>query len=224
VRRGQQPAARPSFPGYPAVGLFVVALAAVSYLWRMVVPLGQDVDILLPALAFPTIAYLPQYLGLFMVGILAKRRGWLDGLPSSAGALGILAVLAAMVLLFPLALTGQLLNIGFTGDAAFQGDGSWASAAYALWDSIVAVGMSLATIVLFRTWFNGTSALGRVLAENSYAVYVIHATLLVYVAYLLRDLALPALVMFVLVSAIVVPACFAVAWLIRRVPLVAKVL
>jgi glucan biosynthesis protein C len=53
---------------------------------------------------------------------------------------------------------------------------------------------------------------------------VIHATLLVYVAYLLRDLALPALVMFVLVSAIVVPACFAVAWLIRRVPLVAKVL
>jgi glucan biosynthesis protein C len=224
VRRGRQPAARPSFPGYPAVGLFVVALAAVSYLWRMVVPLGQDVDILLPALAFPTIAYLPQYLGLFMVGTLAKRRGWLDELPSSAGAIGMLAVLAAMVLLFPLALTGQPLNVAFTGDAAFQGGGSWASAAYALWDSTVAVGMSLAAVVAFRTWFNGRNALGRVLSENSYAVYVIHATLLVYVAYVLRDLALPALVMFVLVSAIVVPACFAVAWLIRRVPVVAKVL
>jgi peptidoglycan/LPS O-acetylase OafA/YrhL len=213
-----------SFPGYPAIGLFIVGLAAVSFVLRMIVPLGQDVDVVLPALAFPTIAYLPQYLGMFIVGILAGRRGWLDGLPSSAGALGILAVLAAMVLLFPLALTGQPLNVAFTGDAAFQGGGSWASAAYTLWDSIMAVGMSLAAIVAFRTWFNGRNALGRVLAENSYAVYVIHATLLVYIAYALRDLELPALAMFVLVSVIAVPACFAVAWLIRRVPLVAKVL
>ena len=112
----------------------------------------------------------------------------------------------------------------FIPDAVFQGGGTWQSAAYALWDSIVAVGMSLAAITLFRARFNGTSPLGRLMAENSYAVYVIHATLLVYIAYALRDLALPALAMFVVVSAIAVPVCFAVAWLIRRVPLVARVL
>jgi glucan biosynthesis protein C len=225
VRRHQTPSAsHGSFPGYPAIGLFVLALAATSYAWRMVVPLGQDVDIVLPALAFPTIAYLPQYLGLFVVGIVANRRGWLEALPSSVGVIGFVAALASLVLVFPLALTGEPLTVAFTPDAVFQGGGTWQSAAYALWDSITAVGMSLAVITLFRARFNGTSALGRLLAENSYAVYVIHATLLVYIAYALRDLALPALVMFVVVSAIAVPVCFAVAWLIRRIPLVAKVL
>jgi glucan biosynthesis protein C len=221
---GRPPASRSAFPGYPAIVLFVLGLAAVSYLWRTVVPLGQDVEIVLPALAFPTIAYLPQYLGMFLIGILASRRGWLDALPPSAGIVGFVAALAATILLLPLALTGHPFSVSFGGDQLFQGGGSWPSAAYALWDSIMAVGMTLAAIVLFRAWFNGTSALGRALADNSYAVYVIHATVLVYVAYLLRGLTLPAVAMFVLVSAIVVPACFALAWLIRRVPVVAKVL
>jgi peptidoglycan/LPS O-acetylase OafA/YrhL len=225
VRESVEPSpADGSFPGYLVIGLFVVGLAAVSYVLRMVVPLGKDVDVVLPALAFPTIAYLPQYLAMFIVGIMASRRGWLEALPSSAGVVGFVAVLAALVLLFPLALTGQPFVVEFIPDASFQGGGSWPSAAYALWDSITVVGMSLAAITLFRARFNRASALGRLLAENSYAVYVIHATLLVYIAYALRDLALPALAMFVLVSVIAVPACFAVAWLIRRIPLVAKVL
>jgi glucan biosynthesis protein C len=213
-----------SFPGSVVIGAFVVGLAAASYVLRMVIPLGEDVDVVLPALAFPTIAYLPQYLAMFIVGILASRRGWLEALPSSAGVAGLVVVLAALVLLFPLALTDQPFVVEFLPEASFQGGGSWPSAAYALWDSITVVGMSLAAITLFRARFNRASALGRLLAENGYAVYVIHATLLVYIAYALRDLALPALAMFLIVSLIAVPACFAVAWLIRRIPLVAKVL
>jgi glucan biosynthesis protein C len=222
--RGMPRNAQDAFPGSPAIGLFVLGLAVASYLWRMVVPLGQDVDVVLPALAFPTIAYLPQYLSLFVLGIVARRRGWLDALPLSAGVVGFVAVLAAMVLLFPVALTGRPFAVEFIPDAVFQGGGTWQSAAYALWDSIVAVGMSLAAITFFRARFSGTSALGTLAAQNSYAVYVIHATLLVYIAYALRDLSLPALLMFVVVSVITVPACFAVAWLIRRIPVVAKVL
>ena len=62
-----------------------------------------------------------------------------------------MAVLAALVLLFPLVLTGQPFVVEFLPNAWFQGGGSWPSAAYALWDSITVVGMSLVAITLFPT-------------------------------------------------------------------------
>ena len=48
-----------SKPGYLWLGIFILALAAVSYLVRMVIPMGKTL------LGFPTLSYLPQYLGFF---------------------------------------------------------------------------------------------------------------------------------------------------------------
>ena len=145
-------------------------------------------------------------------------------LPASAGLAGFLAALVASVLLFPLALTGRWFVVAFGTTSAFVGNGTWQSAAYALWDSTMAVGLSLAALVVFRRWFNNDGAFGRFLAANSYAVYVIHAPLVVYVCFALHVLALPALVKFAVAAVIVLPVCFAVAWAIRRVPPVRRVL
>jgi fucose 4-O-acetylase-like acetyltransferase len=51
-----------SLPGYRLIGIFILALALVSYLFRMIVPLGESVSLFVDFLSFPTIAYLPQYL------------------------------------------------------------------------------------------------------------------------------------------------------------------
>ncbi|MCA9908089.1 MAG: acyltransferase family protein, partial [Anaerolineae bacterium] len=56
-------------PGYLLVGFFILALALVSFLFRMIVPLGQEVSVFVYFLSFPTIAYLPQYLSFFILGI-----------------------------------------------------------------------------------------------------------------------------------------------------------
>jgi hypothetical protein len=50
----------------------------------------------------------------------------------------------ASLILFPLAL--------LTGGANFLGGGHWQSAAYALWDSTLAVGWFLALITFFRAY------------------------------------------------------------------------
>ncbi len=223
-RGAPSPEVPAAFPGYVAIALATLALAAVSHLLRMVVPLGRDVVVVLPGLSFPTIAYLPQYLGLFVLGVVAGRRGWLTMLPASAGLVGFLAALVASVILFPLALTGRWFVVAFGVSSAFVGNGTWQSAAYALWDSTMAVGLSLAALVVFHRWFNNDGAFGRFLATNSYAVYVIPAPLVVYVCFALHVLALPALVKFAFAAVIVLPVCFAVAWAIRRVPPVRRVL
>jgi peptidoglycan/LPS O-acetylase OafA/YrhL len=213
-----------SFPGYAAIGLFILALAAASYLLRMVIPMGREITLFVKFLNFPTVSYLPQYLSLFILGAIAYRRGWIINLPGRAGLAGLLTALVALILLFPLAVSGNFFSLEFSPSTAFTGNGHWQSAIYALWDTTMAVGLSLGFIVLFRRFFNGDGRFGRFLAQHSYAVYIIHAPILVFLAYAIRDADLPALLKFGLAAVIVIPACFAAAWIIRKIPLASKVL
>lgn len=208
-----------AMPGYAAIAAFVIALAAVSYGWRMIVPLGESVW------QFPTLAYLPQYLSFFALGALAYRRDWLATLTATKGAVGALFAAAAAVLLFPLAFSGEMFSVEVTealGNA--MGDGTWQSGAYTAWDSIFAVGLVLALVVAFRAVANRKNNFGSYLAKHSYAVYVLHIPVVVYGAYLLRSIEMTAIAKTALVSAIVVPACFAIAYVVRKIPGASRVL
>ena len=184
----------------------------------MVIPLGKSV------LQFPTLAYLPQYLTFFVVGLVASRRNWFRTVPGSMGAVGFAAAVLAIVVLFPLAFSGQLLSLDLSPalDNA-MGNGHWQSAAYVLWDSIFAVGMCLAAITFFRRFFNKDSKVGGFLAQQSYAVYIIHIPLIVFLAYALQKIGLAPLPKFAVVSVIVVTICYAVAYIVRKIPGVSKV-
>ena len=206
-------------PGYLGIGIFILALAVVSYLVRIVIPIGKAV------FEFPTLAYLPQYLGFFVLGTVAHRQNWFRNLPGSMGVVGFALAVVAGVFLFPLAFSGQMftLVVGPALDNA-MGSGQWQSAVYALWDSIFAVGMCLALIPLFRRFFNGQGRFGRVLSQHSYAVFVFHIPVVVVVAYVLRGIALESLLKFTLASVIAVPASFVVAYVVRKIPLASRVL
>jgi glucan biosynthesis protein C len=214
-----------SQPGYVGIGIFVLALALAGYLFRMDVPLGESVNLFADFLSFPTLAYLPQYLSFFMLGIVAARHDWLRTLPASMGVVGIVGAAAAGLILFPLAFSGQWFSLEITPalDNA-MGNGHWQSAVYALWDSITVVGLCLALIPLFRRVLNGQGWLGTILSQQSYAVYVIHIPIIVFIAYALRNVDLATLAKFGLAAIIIVPICFVAAYLVRRVPLVSRVL
>lgn len=208
-----------SVPSYLGIGIFCLALAVTSYLVRMVIPIGESVR------GFPTLAYLPQYLSFFVVGIVASRRDWFRTLPGSMGVVGFVAAVVASLLLFPLAISGQLFSLELT--PAFDnamGNGHWQSAVYALWDTVFAVGMCLGSIAFFGRFFSGESRFGTFLSQQSYAVYVIHIPVIVILAYALRGIVLPPLLKFGLASVIMVPASFVVAYLVRKIPGVSRVL
>jgi peptidoglycan/LPS O-acetylase OafA/YrhL len=198
-----------SLPNYRMIVVYVLALALASYLVRIVVPIATYV------LSFPTLAYLPQYLSFFAIGIIAYRRNWLRTIPSRMGKLGFGVALVATLTLFPVALRGG---------ADFLGGGFWQSAFYSLWDSTFAVGMVLGLITLFRRRFDYPSRLGRFLSQHSYAVFVIHIPVIVSLAVAMQGIHLEQLLKFGLAAIIGVPLCFGAAYLVRKIPLADRVL
>jgi peptidoglycan/LPS O-acetylase OafA/YrhL len=207
LSRRSNPAGTSARPGYLHIGIFILVLAMVSYLVRVVIPIGKSV------LDFPTLAYLPQYLSFFVMGAVAYRHNWFRTLPGSKGWAGFLAAVVAGTVLFP-----------FAFDGPFSGDGHWRSAVYALWDSIFAVGICLAAIVFFRRFLDGQGRFGRFLAQHSYTVYFVHIPIVVFLGVALRGLELPALLKFGVAAVIAVPACFAAAYVVRKLPGASRIL
>jgi surface polysaccharide O-acyltransferase-like enzyme len=196
---------------FSKVALFTLALAAVSYLLRIVVPYG------IPVLQFPSLGYFAQYLSFFLVGMLAFQQGWLRSVAGSLGKMGFVFAVLATVILFPVA-----IYIGT--QSAWIGYGSWQSAVFALWDSIFAVGMSLALITFFRRFLDGGKKLGRFLSQHSFAVYIIHVPVIIFLMLALQCIQMQPLLMFGLAVVVALPVSFGVAWLIRKIPYMRKII
>jgi glucan biosynthesis protein C len=214
-----------SMLSYPSIGIFILALALAGYLVRIIVPLSKSVSLFVDFLSFPTIAYLPQYFTFFVLGAVAYRHDWFRTLPSSMGKVGFVTAIVATITLFSIGFLSFLIAIE---NASPQippfGFGTWQSAVYALWDSIFAVGICLAAITLFRHFFGAENRFGRFLSQQGYTVYVIHIPIIVFIAFVLKGIDLENILKFGLASVIVVPTCFAVAYIVRKIPGVSRVL
>ncbi len=217
--RSASPADRSTSPSYFGIGFFVLVLAGMSFLIRMVVPIGEEVR------GFPTLAYLPQYMSFFVLGAVAYRSDWFRGISNTMGAVGFTAAGIAGVVLFPYLYSGQWFSLEVSESLEIaMGHGNWQSALYAFFDSLFAVGMSLGLIAFFRKFQNNESGLGRFLTQQSYAVFIFHIPIIVFLAYALRGVELASLLKFAVVSLIVIPVCYIFAFIVRKIPSVSNIL
>ncbi|HWS50684.1 MAG TPA: acyltransferase, partial [Microbacterium sp.] len=185
---------------------FAIALASVSYLWRIIVPNGSIV------LGIPSAAYLPQYIVLFIVGILAARRGWLTALPRRSGMLGAALIVVSFL---PMVLGGyETLGVG----VAVPAPGAPAHLAFALWDQLFAVGMILVLLTIFRRRVTTGGSFSQFLAGSAYAVYLVHAPIIVGFVALLVPLAPSPLSGFAVTLPLSLVASWVVAAWLRRLP------
>ncbi|MFI2489528.1 acyltransferase family protein [Promicromonospora kroppenstedtii] len=194
---------------FRAIAAFVAVLTVVTYLWRLAVPLGTY----WPGVGLPTPAYLPQYVLLFVAGVLATRRGWLTSLTVRQGRVALIV-----------ALVGVGAALGASALASAPDAGIVVLLAQSLAENVVAIGAAVGLLVLFRERFSGQPAWARFAAQHSFAVYVIHPLVLVGVAMLFAPLVAPAGVKFLILLVLSVPLCWGAAYLLRRIPGVARVL
>ncbi|SIO84717.1 acyltransferase [Nocardiopsis sp. JB363] len=184
--------------------VFAVGLALVTFAWRWAFPAPYW-----PVVGLPSPGYLPQYVAMFTVGALAYRGDWLHRLPSRAGVVGGIAavvVLPVMVLFVTAA------------------PGTGASLVHLVAENLFSVGVMLALLVFFRRFVARDHRVWRFLGDNAFAVYVLHAVVLVAIAMALSGWEVAAVVKFAALAALSVPLTWALAAGVRAIPGVARVL
>jgi surface polysaccharide O-acyltransferase-like enzyme len=219
ARRRTGPARRHSTaPGNVAISLFALAVGLITFVVRIWLPVGYT----FAPLNFQ-LPHFPQYVGLFVLGTIAYRRGWLAAISEDQGRGKVWGrVLAGLLAIAPvLFVLGGALN-GNT--APFRGGIQWQALIYALWEQFVCVAMVITLLVRFRRRHNHQGRLARELSGSAYAVYILHSSILVPVTVGLGNLALHPLLKFGLTSLICVPACFLVGGLVKRLPGAARIL
>ena len=187
---------------------FILALAPLSFATRLIIPIGVEWKNL-------GVAFFPQYILMFAVGILAYRQGWLPDLPSRISRTwNVIAILAMITLPVMMVTAGSAENF-----APFMGGFTLQSAILSIWEAVYCVSMSILMLSLFRARFDIQGSLARFLSRNAYTVYIIHPILIVPLAFLLRGISIDPLLKFALVSPLAVAICFVFSqYIVRRIP------
>ncbi len=84
--------------------------------------------------------------------------------------------------------------------------------------------MIIALLFLSRKWFNRQARVSKAMSASAYTAYIIHAPVIVLVAIAIRNINLYPLLKFALAVLVAVPLCFALASVVRKLPLVRKIL
>jgi surface polysaccharide O-acyltransferase-like enzyme len=154
-------------------------------------------------------AHLPQYLSLFILGILAYRWSLLESITTSRNILWLLPGVGIYVITVV-----QLYSMG-------------RPAAFFLWEyreALLCVGVSIGLLALFKTFFNQTGRLMQIFSENAYGAYILHVPVVVALQYAFDPVQAGAFTLFVIVSFLSIPGTFLISFLVRLIPGMKRIL
>lgn len=202
-------------PGNKAIVIFALVLGIVTFIVRIWLPIGWNFELL--NLQIP---FFPQYVAMFVVGIIAYRGNWLLQISKKTGRLWS-RIAVTLLILFPVLLATGSPN----GDPTrLAGGFYWQALTYALWEQFFGIAMIIALLVLFREKYNSQGGLAKAMSASAYTAHVFHAPILVFLALSLRGVILSPLLKFVLVAPLAVTLCFSLSYYTRRLPIAKRVL
>ncbi len=187
--------------------IFVTLLAIFTFLTRIWFKMGEEVF-------HVQIAYFPQYISLFIIGIAAYHNDWLQNIKNSVGKTWIAIAAADFILLeIGLGTLGLYNNI-----KPFQGGLDLHSLFLSFHQAFFSVGMCISMLYVFKKRYNRQGWVSRILGGDAYTVYIIHAPIVVFVAILFRGILLYPFIKFIIVSLVSLLICFAVShYIIRKI-------
>lgn len=184
--------------------MFILFTGIVAFVIRLWMPIGSSVFGL-------QLGYFTLYTAMYFLGIVAYRKRLLERLDMHNG-YRWLAI--TVFLLIP-----SLVYFGAT-QPDFQKDlnGGWNVYAlyYAVWESIMCVGICYFLLSFGKSYLNRPSAIVQRLSRNSYSFYIVHPFAVVGSVFVAEMLPVSPFVRLVLVCVIGIPFCFAVAAAFRK--------
>lgn len=213
--RPAKPAVEASFPKDTAITAFALMIALVSFIVRFWFPS----DWVFSPLNFQ-LADFPQYIALFIVGLVAYRRNWFLSMPQAVGRRW-LRIAAALTLLYPVM---GVLGGALTNNAPFKGGWHWQALGNAIVQSLLCLSMVIGLVYLFRRYLDRQPLLAGFLSRNAYTAYLIHEPVITFAALAVMGWMLYPLLKFGLMALITVPLVFGLSGLIRKLPFADRVL
>ncbi|KGK87428.1 hypothetical protein DP73_14320 [Desulfosporosinus sp. HMP52] len=213
--KGQNTSKEELKPEFKHEIILILIISLCAFLIRLIQPIGTSI-------LGMQLCHFSQYVILFIVGMLAYRNNLFSKLDPKSGKIWLFSGLIPGTVVW---LAIMILGGAIHGDQSFNGGLSWQATAYALWESFVAVSMSIGLLTLFKEKFNHQTKLVKILADNSFAVYVFHPPIIIAAAQLIKPLAWLPILKFSLLCLICPPICFAFTYfIVRRIPLLKKVM
>ncbi len=200
-----------SAPGSAALLGFAVGLVLSTFLVRLVQPFGTDV------LNFQ-LCFFPQYVAAFGAGVVAGKHGWLEALVTSrrvrvAGWLGCIG--GPLLMAVVLRLGGPPPE---NGPNLYAGGWNLRALAFATWEQFAGLGIALGLMACFYQRCHSAGRVATWLSERAFAVYLLHAPVLVVLTPLLRPAVLHPFAGVALLTLTGLIASFLVADLAKRMP------
>jgi glucan biosynthesis protein C len=158
----------PATPSKKHLYLLFVFLAVATFLARWAWPMGEGIWGM-------QLGSFPQYIALFSLGILSRKRGWLADLsrisiPKTGG-----LALFGIVLLPVFMMFGEDPVLGL---APFMGGFYWQAGFYAIWESGMCIVMCLFILALYSRRNRLHTGFSREFSASAYTVYIIHPAVL----------------------------------------------
>jgi glucan biosynthesis protein C len=207
-----RPSESPQLPrrvGVWAIIPAILILGGISHLMRT--SWGFPIDRWIGFLGFIEMepAHMPHYLLLFVAGIMAYRWSFLDSLIAPRNMLWLIPALGIYLI--------TVVQIYSSGRKA----------GLFMWEyreALLCVGLCIGLLSLFKTFFNQTGRALQFLSENAFGAYVLHVPVVVAMQYAFAPVRAGAFTLFVVVSLLSVPTTFLASILVRRIPLVSRIL
>jgi len=206
-------------PSHRSLFVFALVMGVLMLATIQVWPFGRFYKTL--GFVYLQPAFFPQYVMMFVAGILAYRGNWLPVLVE-AGQRRWKWVAVGCFLALP---AGFALGGGASGNLEVYFTGfAWQAIFLHIWVGLSCVSFSLALMGLLARRFNTPGRLQALLSQNTYASYVLHPLVLVPLTIAMNDLVVPGLGKFALAALLAISISYLLGYLLRRLPGVARVL
>ena len=196
--------------------LFAGGIGVVSFFTRTIFPVGW----ILKYTGFQ-LGYFPQYIALFILGLIASKNKWLDTMTFQTGKRSLKSSMR-LLLFFPIFLliekTTSMSQDWFT--SGFH----WQQLLFAVWEQLMGFSIIVALLCYGKQLWNKSSTLLTKLSRYAFAVYIFHPLVIISLSLALRNWAVDPAIKFLLVAPLAVAGSFLLASVIVLIPGVKKII
>jgi surface polysaccharide O-acyltransferase-like enzyme len=205
-----------ALPNVVTILVFALSIGLITYAVRIIFPVGW----VLKPLGFQ-LGHFPQYIALFIFGLIASRNKWLNSADHKTGKRMRIIAICLIFIGFPLFFVVQKA-LGFPV-SWFSGGMHWQTLWYAVWEQLVGFSIITALLCIAKYSWNQPSVFLSNLSRSTFAVYIFHPLIVIGLSVGLRNWTVDPAIKLLAVAPLAVIISFLLGLIIVRIPGVNKI-